>query len=452
MAKSTTKPIEQAPPEKTVERRTTKNLHPKTLAKDAAALQAAGATGSFRDGDGLVLVVTASGRARFVHEFQWQGKATERWFPGDFPHEISLSKAREIHAADRQMLRDRINPKVAAKIAGLVALGVPTFAAYAKQHAGFLAPESIRARRTWTRQMTGGDTDGLSVGALAAMPIDNIGLAEVKALLMPIWLANPATAKELCGRIRRVIDHRMTNMGDEDKANPADFRRIERAIGKRFKSKHKSHDFLPHHEVPAFLARLADRPQLSARALEMLIATGCRMREITEACWGEIDLRARTFTVPASRMKGQDDEDGEAHVIPLTRAMVRTLRRCIPPTGQPAPTDLIFPNRYGRALDGKDLRAHVLALTAGRTDCKPTCHGFRTSMKNWGTAMAHRRLPVFDRDLMDVCLAHKIGGEVSQAYLRDRWLDRRRAVMREWSIFCLSPPSANVVPFQRRAA
>ena len=429
MTRTTLKLAPQAPaePVKTVKRRTLNNLHTKSLETQVARHKVAGTTATFRDGGGLALVVTASGRARFIHEYSWQGKATERWFPGDFPHEITLAKAREMRAADRQMLRDRINPKVAAKIAGEVAQGAMTFATYAAKHAGFLAPESPRARLTWLRQMTNENTEGFSVGALAAMPIDNIGLEHVKALLLPLWQAHPATAKELCGRIRRVIDHRMTNMGDEDKANPADFRRIERAIGKRFKSKHKSHDFLPHHEVPAFLARLADRPQLSARALEMLIATGCRMREITEACWGEIDLRTRTFTVPASRMKGQDDEDGEAHVIPLTRAMVRTLRRCIPPTGQPAPTDLIFPNRYGRALDGKDLRAHVLALTKGRPDCQPVPHGFRTSLKNWGTAMAHRRLPVFDRDLMDVCLAHKIGGEVSQAYLRDRRPDRRRA-------------------------
>jgi hypothetical protein len=51
---------------------------------------------------------------------------------------------------------------------------------------------------------------------------------------------------------------------------------------------------------------------------------------------------------------------------------------------------------------------------------------------------------------MNVVLAHQIGDEVSQAYLRDRWLDRRRVVMREWSRFCL-PPTAVVLPFRRAA-
>jgi hypothetical protein len=52
---------------------------------------------------------------------------------------------------------------------------------------------------------------------------------------------------------------------------------------------------------------------------------------------------------------------------------------------------------------------------------------------------------------MDACLAHEIGNEVSQSYLRDRWLSRRRIVMREWSRFCCPPVTAVVLPFRRAA-
>src|SRR5579864_679137 len=261
-----------------------------------------------------------------------------------------------------------------------------------------------------------------------------------------MWRLTPATAKELCGRIRRVLDHRMVNAHpDDDRANPADFKRIERAIGKRFEAHERPRASLPYEQVPAFLARLAERPQASARVLEMIILTGCRAQEIAGARWCEIDWKTRTLTIPAERMKTQDDEHGEAHVVPLSRAMIRVLRQAIPPGVQPAPGALIFPNRKDQPFDNREILHHVKACAEG---VQATTHGFRATITGWGTATTHRARPAFDRDLMDVVKAHKLGDQVSQAYLRDRWVDRRRVVMREWSRFCYPPQSAVILPLR----
>src|SRR6516162_5817175 len=74
-----------------------------------ATLRALGNTGNYGDGNGLTLIVTTAGRARWVHKYQWQGKTRERWLPGDFP-EIGLAEARELRDADRKLLRAGVNP------------------------------------------------------------------------------------------------------------------------------------------------------------------------------------------------------------------------------------------------------------------------------------------------------------------------------------------------------
>ncbi len=47
--------------------------------------------------------------------------------------------------------------------------------------------------------------------------------------------------------------------------------------------------------------------------LKLLLLTGCRRDEIGGLRWDEVDLNARTITLPGSRTK-----NGEAHVVPLS--------------------------------------------------------------------------------------------------------------------------------------
>jgi integrase len=422
-------------------KRTANNLKHKEVLADIARLRAANKAATFGDGGGLALILTPAGRARFVHKFQWQGRTVERWLPGEFPETIKLAEARALRDADREQLRAGVNPLAAAKAAVVAAAGVPSFADYARTNAAFLAPDSANAKASWLRQMTGERTAGVTVGALAAMPIDSIGQDDVKAVIAPIWFAKPATAKELCGRIRRVLEHRQVNARpDDERRNPADFERITQAIGKKLELDSTPRAALPWEDVPAFLAQLATRPQMSARALEMIVATGCRVNEITGSRWQEVDWKARTLTIPASRMK-----TGEKHVVPLSLAMVRVLRAVAPPQGA-RPTDLIFPNGKGKPYATKDVLVHVKALAGAA----PTTHGFRSALSDWGLAMPHRGHQ-FSPDLMDKVIAHKVANRVRRAYQRDTWLERRRIVMREWSRFCAGSASATVLAFRLAA-
>ena len=77
----------------------------------------------------------------------------------------------------------------------------------------------------------------------------------------------------------------------------------------------KHHGAIPFEEMPAFMAELRARNSISASALETTILTALRTSEVINATWDEIDLEAKTWVVPASRMK-----KGKEHVVPLSNA------------------------------------------------------------------------------------------------------------------------------------
>jgi integrase len=59
----------------------------------------------------------------------------------------------------------------------------------------------------------------------------------------------------------------------------------------------------------------ADQANGYGTILKLLLLTGCRRDEIGGLRWSEIDLNARTITLPGSRTK-----NGEAHIVPLSDA------------------------------------------------------------------------------------------------------------------------------------
>jgi integrase len=79
---------------------------------------------------------------------------------------------------------------------------------------------------------------------------------------------------------------------------------------------------LPFDYMPAFLAALRGRNGMAARALEFVALTATRTGEVLGALWGEIDLAAKIWTVPATKMKG-----GREHRVPLSDAALGCSKR-----------------------------------------------------------------------------------------------------------------------------
>jgi integrase len=180
--------------------------------------------------------------------------------------------------------------------------------------------------------------------------------------------------------------------------------------------------------LPAFMAELSELHSVSAQALRFLILTATRTSEALQAQWSEIDLEARVWTVPASRMKAKRE-----HRVPLSGAAVSVLEALPRIDGNP----YVFSGaRYGRPLSNMALLQLMRGMGYGvggdRGDYVP--HGFRSSFRDWSGEVSS-----FPRDVAEMALAHVIESKVEAAYRRGDLFTKRRAMMQAWADWCLSP-------------
>jgi integrase len=117
-----------------------------------------------------------------------------------------------------------------------------------------------------------------------------------------------------------------------------------------------------------FMAQLAKEEGISARALEWTILTAARTGEVTSATWTEIDYSAKTWTIPASRMKA-----GKEHRIPLSPQALAVLDKLPREEGNP------FCFIGGNAVSHIGELAMARLLRRLRADA--TAHGMRSSFR-----------------------------------------------------------------------
>lgn len=178
---------------------------------------------------------------------------------------------------------------------------------------------------------------------------------------------------------------------------------------------------MPYSEVSAFVTSLRDRDGVTARALEFLILTAARSGEVREVQWGEIDLKAKVWTVPAHRMKA-----GREHRVPLSDRAANLLAEMKLP-GSDADA-FVFPG----ARKSKPLSVMTFDMQLRRMDCDYTVHGFRSAFRDWGGEET-----VFPREVAEAALAHTVGDEVERAYRRGDALEKRRNLMEAWASYCV---------------
>jgi integrase len=259
--------------------------------------------------------------------------------------------------------------------------------------------------------------------ALVTKAIAHIDSDAVEEALKPLWARTPKQARRTVAMWAQVFafaKHKKYHTGD----NPAEWKgNMEFRFSKPGKSKNYSH--LPYADVPAFIERLHIRQTrgVAAWALEFCILTATRSGETLGAQWDEFDDpdAPRTWTIPAARMKRSDKD----HRVPLSdRAMFLLRRQHEYRSNSP----FVFIG-YNRArMDDKSMR--ILLSNMG---VKVTVHGFRSSFKSWATEKNE-----WPWEVIELCLAHKVGTAVAQAYLRGDALDKRRQVMNDWAAHCLS--------------
>jgi integrase len=168
---------------------------------------------------------------------------------------------------------------------------------------------------------------------------------------------------------------------------------------------------------------LRNRTSIAARALEFTILTAARTAEIIGAAWSEIDLDAKTWSIPAERMKA-----GKEHRVPLSDRALAILTSLPREQGN---THVFIGGRARAALSNKVMRALLQDLRPGLT-----VHGFRSTFKDWSSERTN-----FPREVSEMALAHAVGDRVEAAYRRGDLFAKRRQLMTAWERFCEQPPS-----------
>lgn len=283
--------------------------------------------------------------------------------------------------------------------------------------------------------------------------IDELTRHDVAKALEPIWQTKRETASRLRGRIETVFTYARNEdayKGD----NPASLTFVQHALGKQKKGAKEKQPALPHKQTGAFMAELRKREGMSARALEFAILTAARSGEVRGATWAEIDLDAKTWTIPAGRMGKTKRE----HVVTLSDDAVKLLKALPRIVG----TNLLFPAPRGGELSDMTLtqlmrRMHEDETKAGRIgwiDPKfgrvAVVHGFRSAFRDWHNDEGYKH--GHTREAAEIALAHTVGNAVEQAYSRSDMREARRAMMQDWANYCGQVAASNVVAMKKGAA
>jgi integrase len=415
-------------------------LH-KLNAKRVESLKAPGWHG---DGGGLWLRVFNDGTKRWI--FTWERNKRRREMGLGPVCDVTLSKAREKADGARELLAEGLDPLEARRAAeqaeaarvaeeARAAITVPLFGVFADDYIdnheeGWKNPKH---RQQWR------NTIKTHAETLLMMPVDEITAEDVVAVLRPIWRSTPETAGRLRGRIENILDAAKASKHIASPwENPARWKGnlIHLLPRRRKKSQVRHHPAMPFEQLPAFMARLRNRPALAARALEMTILCATRTNETLRMRWREVDLKNGIWTVPADRMKM-----GIEHRIPLADPALVILRALAKQSNCKPDSYVFAGHRMGMPLSQMSMTMVLRRMKLGHY----TVHGMRSCFRDYiGDMTAH------PESIVEQALAHQIGDETSRAYRRGDAFLKRRKLMKDWAIYLYSAPKTAQRTYNRR--
>jgi integrase len=375
--------------------------------------------GRYNAGDSLYLVVRG-GSVLWEHQYREGGKLRAKSYGsavGASP--VGLTQARRLASLDalerqaaRQTARNARYLGIAPANSNSAPAAATTFAVARDQY-------FQNMQGTATPQWTPEQFETLKrMMAKHAAPLDNrpvgaITLDDMAELLRPIW---KGPGSHTGNRVRGMVEKILRSAGIKTDDNPATWENLAIKLPNKVE-KSVSRAALPYADVPALMRELADNKTMQARAARFMILTATRQDETLEATWGEFDLAARVWTIPAERMKMD-----APHAVPLSDAALAILG----PAG--AAGALVFPSKIGGRMSQHTVRELVQELRPA-----VAVHGFRSSFATWGQDQEDGK--AYAPPVIDAALAHYKGSATTKAYQRSTLFAPRVKLMDAWSRF-----------------
>ncbi|WP_454884960.1 tyrosine-type recombinase/integrase [Sphingomonas oryzagri] len=373
--------------------------------------------GKYADGGGLCLIISANGLKRWSYIYTRHRRRFELGL--GTARDVTLAAARAKAAEYREALAADKDPRSVKRSAERRV----TFGDYAKEYLELMSPtwRNPKHVQQWVMTVT------KYAAPLHKRLLHEITTEDVVRVLRPRWLVTPETADRLRGRIEKILDSAKA-MDLRDGDNPARWRgHLDQILPPRRKLGRGHHAALAFDKLPSFMDDLRRRDWGAARALEFVILTAARTKEVVGARWSEFDLGERVWTVPASRMKA-----GRSHRVPLSAQAISILEQIEPKDGE-AP--VFTEGRYGKPLSNM-----AMPMILRRLGKPVTVHGFRSTFRDWAAETTN-----FPNEVCEMALAHAIQGKSEAAYRRGDLFLKRRGLMEQWGRFCSGAAEQPVV-------
>jgi integrase len=375
-------------------------------ALSAAFVRTVTAPGKYFDGQGLLLKVDTSGAKRWVQRIMIRGKRTEIGMGS--ASLVTLAEARETALQNRKLARAGGDP-LQSKRASEALL---TFEEASRKVHKIHEP-------TWRNKKHAAQfistLETYTFPRIGKLKVSEVTTADVLAVLQPIWLEKPETARRVRQRIGTVMKWAVANGWRMD--NPADA--ISQALPKQTDTQ-QHRKSLPYDKVSEFVETLkaSNAGDATKLALEMVILTASRSGEVRLAEWQEFDLEQGIWTRPAYRMKSKKE-----HRVPLSPRALELLSQA---RNLGSGEGLVFPGtKYGKPLSDMTLSKLTKALSYD-----VDVHGFRTSFKTWTQERTNT-----PRDVSEAALAHTVKDKAEAAYARSDFFEKRRKLMDRWCLY-----------------
>ena len=384
------------------------------------------------DGGGLFVLVRPSGGKLWQLKYRYMGKE-QLLSLGQYP-DVGLKEAREGRDKARKQMAAGLNPafEKKRKAAAASVSAANTFKAVADEYVDKREREGLKdittAKAKWLL--------ALLEPAIGSRPIADIEPYELLAVLKKVELSGRhETAKRLLAFSGRVF--RFAVATTRARRNiAADLQ------GALMSPKVKHHAAIIDPKGVGGLLRAIDGfdgHPLTRWALQLAPHVFVRPGELRKAEWSEIDLEAKIWRIPGSRMKMNRE-----HVVPLSTQAVAILQAAGGLTGDGR---FVFPSVRTplRPMSENTLNAALRRL--GYTSDEMTSHGFRSTASTLLNESGKWSVDAIER-----ALAHGDTDSVRAAYHRGAHWQERVQMAQWWSDYLdrLREDRA-VVPLKRRA-
>ena len=361
--------------------------------------------GKYYDLHGLFLRVEPTGSRRWVQRVSVAGRQREIGLgSADL---VTLAEARELAVSNKKLARAGGDPLAAKQ----ERIAIPSLNEAIDKVIELNAPTWTNAKHAAQFKST---LRNYVTPRLGRRPVNDIQAADILSVLQPIWVDKNETARRVKQRIGTVMKWAIAQGYRTDDPTLA----LNQVLPKpNTKPKHRAS--LPYTDVSDCLnvIKNSDAMLSTKLAIELLVLTATRSGEVRLAEWSKVDLEAKTWTIPAERMKMK-----EMHIIPLSDRALNVLQQA----KALGDDGLIFPGmRSGRPMS--DMTMSKLVKELGYP---VDIHGFRTSFRTWVQEQTNTAHEVAER-----ALAHKTTNKVEAAYARSDLFEKRRKLMDAWANF-----------------